>query len=71
MAIIKIDDKDYDTDNLSDNAKKQIMALQAVDAEIRNLQIRLGIAQTARGVYQQLLKVALADPMSGDTIKLG
>lgn len=71
MPIIKIDGNDYDTEKLSDDAKKQIMALQAVDAEIRNLQIRLGIAQTARGVYQQLLKVALQDPMAGDTIKLG
>ena len=71
MPKINIDGKEYDTDSLPDAAKQQLAALQVVDNEIRHLQIQMGIAQTARNVHVQLLKVALADPMSGDTIKLG
>lgn len=71
MPNINIDGQDYDTDTLSDEAKKQISALQIVDNEIRHLQVQLSIANTARSVHMQLLKTALADPMAGDTIKLG
>ena len=71
MPTIQIDGKEYDTDTLSDEAKKQLTSLQIVDNEIRHLQVQLGIANTARNVHVQLLKAALADPMSGDTIKLG
>lgn len=71
MAKINIDGKEYDTDTLSDAAKQQLGAMQVVDNEIRRLQIQMGIAQTARGVHAQLLKAAMADPMAGDTIKLG
>lgn len=60
MARFKIDDKEYDTDKLSADAKKQIAALQVVDGEIRRLQVQLGIAQTARSVHAELLKAALA-----------
>jgi hypothetical protein len=31
MTIIKIDDKDYDTETLSDEAKAQIQSIQFVD----------------------------------------
>lgn len=71
MPTIKIDGKDYDTDKLSADAKKQLSALQLVDGEIRHLQLQIGIAQTARNVHLQLLKAAVSGPMSGDTIKLG
>lgn len=71
MANIKIDGKDYDVEKLNEEAKKQLSALQIVDAEIRHLQIQLGIANTARNVHLQLLKTAAEDPLNGDTIKLG
>lgn len=71
MPSIQIDGKDYDTDTLNEEAKKQLAALQIVDNEIRHLQVKLGIANTARSVHAQLLKAALADPMAGDTIKMG
>lgn len=70
MPMIKIDGQDYDTDKLSEEAKKQLSTLQLVDNEIRHLQIQIGIAQTARQVHVQLLKSALSDPMAGDVIKL-
>lgn len=59
MATIKIDGKDYNTDTLSDDAKKQVAALQVIDSEIRRLKLQQGIANTARGVHVQLLKAAL------------
>ena len=67
MAIIKIDNKDYDTDHLSDEAKNQMANIQVTDQEIQRLQVRLAIAQTARNAYAQALSAALA--MEGDTIK--
>lgn len=54
-----IDGKDYDVATLSDAAKAQIMNIQAVDQEIAQLQVKLGIAQTARAAYSQALKAEL------------
>lgn len=34
MPIIKIDNKEYDFDSLSDEAKKQLQMLQYVDSEL-------------------------------------
>jgi len=50
MALVKIDGKDYDTDNLSDEIKAQLNSMQFADAEIQRLNIQLAIAQTARNV---------------------
>ena len=67
MAIIKIDNKDYDTDQLSDEAKNQLANVQLTDQEIQRLQVRVAIAQTARNAYAQALNAALAQ--QSDTIK--
>jgi Family of unknown function (DUF6447) len=67
MAIIKIDNKDYDTDHLSDEAKNQLANVQLTDQEIQRLQVRVAIAQTARNAYAQALNAALAQ--QSDTIK--
>lgn len=56
MPTIKIEGKEYDTEKLSDEAKKQLSALQIVENEIRRLQVQLSIAHTARNVHAQLLK---------------
>ena len=48
MPMIKIDDKDYDTDNFSDQAKNQLTDLNISDQEIQQrLQSQLAIAQKA------------------------
>lgn len=67
MPIIKIDNKEYDTDKLSDEAKNQLTNLQFTDQEIQRLQIKMAIAQTARNAYAQALSAAL--PLQGDTNK--
>jgi hypothetical protein len=40
MPVIKIDNKDYDLDTLSDEAKSQLASLQFVDAELQRLNAR-------------------------------
>ena len=66
MPLIKIDNKDYDTDILSTEAKQQLQMLSITESEIKRLQAQLAIAQTARISYANALKSAL--PV-GDTIK--
>jgi hypothetical protein len=55
MPTITIDNKQYDTDALSDSAKAQLTSLQVTDAEIQRLNIQLAIAQTARNAYAKAL----------------
>jgi len=59
MPTIKIDNKDYDTDKLSEQAKAQLINLQVCDQEIQRLQAQLAIAQTARMAYAKALGEAL------------
>ena len=59
MTTIKIDNQDYELENMSDAAKAQIQSIQMIEGEIRHLQLQLSIAQTARNVHAQLLKQAL------------
>lgn len=59
MASLTIDGKDYDSDALSDNAKAQLVSLQAVDRRIESLQEELAILQTARIAYGNALKTEL------------
>ena len=55
MPSIKIDDKDYDLDKLSDEAKAQLKMMLAADAEIKRLQECLAMTQTARNAYARAL----------------
>ena len=66
MPIIKIDDKDYDFDQLSDNAKAQLASLQFVDAELQRLNAQTAVLQTARMAYAKALNDAL--PASASTV---
>jgi len=59
MPAIKINDKDYDTDSLSAEAKAQLDMLLATEGEIRHLQAQLAIAQTAQKAYAQALSAAV------------
>lgn len=64
---ITINEKPYDLENLSDEAKAQIQMLQLTDQEITRLNTLLAIAQTARIAYGKALDELL--PKEGDTIK--
>ena len=56
MAKIKIDDVEYDTDDMSDNAKAQVASLQFNEAHMNRLRNELAIADTAKIAYVNALK---------------
>ena len=70
MPTIKIDDKEYDLDTLSQEAKAQLASNQFVEQELARLQMQAAALQTARNAYLQGLKAALPAFGGGDTIKL-
>jgi len=59
MTTIKIDDIDYDTDKLSDEAKAQLISLQFCDQELARLQAQAAALQTARHAYAKALRATL------------
>jgi hypothetical protein len=59
MATIKIDGFEYDLDALNDDAKAQLVSLQAVDRRIGAARSELAILQTARIAYSRALKELL------------
>jgi len=61
MTSITIDGKEYETDDMSDDAKAQLQSLQFVDNEIAREQMKLAALQTARNAYGQALQDALND----------
>jgi hypothetical protein len=56
---ITIDEKEYDAESLSDEAKKQVVNTRIADQEIAELQRKLAIAQTARNTYANALREEL------------
>ena len=69
MTTFKIDNIDYDTDKLSDEAKAQLMSLQFCDQELQRLQAQAAAIQTARMAYSTALQAALPSVPAGDTLK--
>jgi hypothetical protein len=68
MATIRIDDKEYDIESLSDEAKAQLGSMQFVDAELQRLSAQVAVLQTARLAYSKALQQALP-VFVGDTMK--
>ncbi len=66
MPTIKIDNKDYDLDTLTDEAKAQLTSLQFVDAELARLTAKTAVLQTARMAYSKALQAALPSLAGGD-----
>ncbi len=60
MTTITIDEKEYDYDRLSQDAKNQLASLQFVDNEIQRLEAQMAVLQTARNAYSKALNDALA-----------
>ena len=59
MATINIDGTEYDSDDFSDEAKKQVASLQFVKNEIVRLQAQLAVYKTAESGYANALKAEL------------
>ena len=53
---ITIDDVEYNLDDLSDDAKAQLMNIQFVDAQLQQLNNELAVSDTARIGYTNALK---------------
>lgn len=69
MAKIKIDDIEYDTDDMSDNAKAQVASLQFNEAHMNRLRNELAIADTAKIAYVNALKKELENTENGGKTK--
>ena len=63
MPTIKIDNVDYDTDTLSNEAKGQLISMQFCDQELQRLQAQAAAYQTARQAYAKALQAALPTPL--------
>ncbi|PPC76685.1 hypothetical protein C4K68_14180 [Pokkaliibacter plantistimulans] len=64
MPSINIDNKEYDLDTLSEEAKAQIASIQFVDQELARLQAKAAALQTARNAYVNALKGLLPENAS-------
>ncbi|WP_299315935.1 DUF6447 family protein [uncultured Halomonas sp.] len=53
---VTIDGQEYNLDQLSEKAQKQLVNLRITDEEIQRLNHQLAIAQTARFAYANALK---------------
>jgi Family of unknown function (DUF6447) len=70
MTLINIDNKEYDLESLSNEAKAQLTAIQFVDSELVRLQAKAAALQTARIAYSKALQDALPVIGGSDTIKI-
>jgi len=68
MPTIKIDEKEFDLDHLSDKAKQYLASLQFVDAELQRLSAQTAAMQTARMAYAKALNETLPN-FGGEIIK--
>lgn len=66
MPNITIDNKSYELDSLSSEAKAQLASIRFVDAELARLHAQAAALQTARIAYAKALQAALP---ASDTIK--
>ena len=56
MASVNINNKDYDLDDLSDEAKQYLVSLQFAQAEIKKTQSLLACLNTAASLYSKNLE---------------
>ena len=63
MPTIKINNVDYDTETLSNDAKAQLASIQFCDQELQRLQAQAAAYQTARMAYAKALQAALPTPL--------
>ena len=68
--MITIDNKEYELNSLSDEAKAQLASIQFVDSELARLQAKAATLQTARVSYLKALQAALPVIGGNDTLKV-
>tara|TARA_Y100001968_G_scaffold299418_1_gene310070 strand:- start:11905 stop:12093 length:189 start_codon:yes stop_codon:yes gene_type:complete len=61
MATVNIDGKEFNTDEMSDNAQKQVASLGFVQSELKRLEGQIAVYKTAEIGYLNALKNELPD----------
>jgi hypothetical protein len=61
MAKITINEKEYEIDDMSEEAKAQLGSLQFVDNELAREQMKIAALQTARNAYVNALAKVLEE----------
>ena len=67
--MITIDNKPYDLNSLSTEARAQLASIQFCDQELARLQAKAAALQTARMAYAKALQSALPPMPTSDTLK--
>ena len=59
MASINIDGKDYESDDMSDKAKANLISMQFAREELKRLEAKAAVCKTAERAYATELKKEL------------
>jgi hypothetical protein len=59
MPKITIDNIEYNTEDMSDNAKAQLASLQFLDVQMTKIKSEIAVYETAKSAYIQSLKTEL------------
>lgn len=68
MSTVTIDDVEYDTDSMSEEALANLKSLQFVDAELARLNAKISVMSTARNAYATALQQLLPDQSKSDDL---
>lgn len=61
MPKIKIDDLEYNTEDLTDQGKVVLASLQFVEQKLRNFRNEIAVYQTAQKSYLTALKIEITE----------
>ena len=64
-----IENKEYDVEHLSDEAKAQLTNLKFIDVELARLHAQVAVMQTARIAYFKELQKAISGSLDSEKIK--
>ena len=70
MTTVKIDEKEYELEDFSDEAKNQLQSIRFVDQELMRLQAKAAALQTARNAYGRALTLALGTEEKEEDLEL-
>tara|TARA_B100000700_G_C14696129_1_gene692249 strand:+ start:187 stop:405 length:219 start_codon:yes stop_codon:yes gene_type:complete len=61
MATIKVNDKEYDSESLSDEAKANLVSLQFAQNELKRLEGKIAVFRTAIANYSKAVENLLPE----------
>ena len=61
MDTVKINEKEYNLDDLSDDTKSNIKSLAYVQAEIKRLEAQIAVHKTAQAAYAKNIEEAVKE----------